>query len=62
MSFGKTLTLSTGATIPQIGLGTWQAPPGEVGAAVCEFSSSFFTIYLTPGTARVCCPKWLSSS
>lgn len=34
MSLGKTLTLSTGATIPQIGLGTWQAPPGEVGAAL----------------------------
>jgi len=34
MSLGKVLALSTGATIPQIGLGTWQAPPGEVGAAV----------------------------
>ncbi|KAI0645088.1 Aldo/keto reductase [Trametes meyenii] len=34
MSFGKTLTLSTGATIPQIGLGTWLSEPNEVERAV----------------------------
>ena len=27
-------TLRTGATIPLVGLGTWQAAPGEVGTAV----------------------------
>lgn len=30
----KTLTLSSGGAMPLVGLGTWQAPPGEVGAAV----------------------------
>jgi len=34
MSFGKTITLSTGAKIPQIGLGTWLAQPNEVENAV----------------------------
>ncbi|KAJ8489045.1 hypothetical protein ONZ51_g3154 [Trametes cubensis] len=34
MSFGKTLTLSTGAKIPQIGLGTWLSKPNEVENAV----------------------------
>lgn len=34
MSFQKSLILSTGAPIPQIGLGTWQSAPGEVTAAV----------------------------
>jgi len=34
MSFGKTITLSTGAKIPQIGLGTWLAKPKEVENAV----------------------------
>ncbi|KAJ7125394.1 Aldo/keto reductase [Mycena epipterygia] len=34
MSFGKILTLSSGALLPQIGLGTWQAKPKEVENAV----------------------------
>ncbi|TFK82385.1 Aldo/keto reductase [Polyporus arcularius HHB13444] len=34
MSFGKTVTLSTGAKIPQIGLGTWLSKPNEVENAV----------------------------
>ncbi|KAF8633298.1 hypothetical protein AX17_004473 [Amanita inopinata Kibby_2008] len=34
MSFGKTITLSTGASIPQIGLGTWLSQPNEVESAV----------------------------
>ncbi|KAJ7198483.1 NADP-dependent oxidoreductase domain-containing protein, partial [Mycena pura] len=34
MSFRKTITLSSGATIPQLGFGTWQSKPAEVGAAV----------------------------
>ncbi|KAF8554832.1 Aldo/keto reductase [Imleria badia] len=34
MSFGKVLTLNTGATIPQIGLGTWLSKPNEVENAV----------------------------
>lgn len=34
MSFKKILPLSSGRTIPQIGLGTWLSKPGEVQAAV----------------------------
>ncbi|CAK5277204.1 unnamed protein product [Mycena citricolor] len=34
MSFGKSVSLSTGAPIPQIGFGTWQAGPGQVGNSV----------------------------
>jgi glycerol 2-dehydrogenase (NADP+) len=34
MTFSKTLTLNTGAKIPTVGLGTWQAAPGEVAKAV----------------------------
>ena len=36
MSSGRTVTLNTGHKIPQIGYGTWQAAPGEVGAGVYE--------------------------
>ncbi|EMD64453.1 hypothetical protein GGP41_006861 [Bipolaris sorokiniana] len=36
MSLGRKVTLNTGATIPQLGFGTWQAEPGQVGAAVLE--------------------------
>lgn len=36
MSLGKKVTLNTGATIPQLGFGTWQAEPGQVEAAVFE--------------------------
>jgi len=34
MSLGKIVTLSTGAPLPQIGLGTWQSKPKEVENAV----------------------------
>ncbi|KAF7362466.1 Aldehyde reductase 1 [Mycena venus] len=34
MSFGKILTLSSGTSLPQIGLGTWQSKPKEVENAV----------------------------
>ncbi|VDB91330.1 unnamed protein product [Peniophora sp. CBMAI 1063] len=34
MSLGKTIELNNGVRIPQIGLGTWLAQPGEVEAAV----------------------------
>jgi hypothetical protein len=36
MSLGKNLTLSNGATVPQIGLGTWLSKPKEVENAVCH--------------------------
>ena len=34
MSLGKTITLSNGSKIPQIGLGTWLSKPNEVENAV----------------------------
>lgn len=34
MSSDASFKLNTGATIPAVGLGTWQAPKGEVGKAV----------------------------
>jgi len=34
MVLDTVLTLNTGAKIPTVGFGTWQAKPGEVGAAV----------------------------
>jgi diketogulonate reductase-like aldo/keto reductase len=34
MSFKKVLPLSSGSSIPQIGLGTWLSNPGEVKTAV----------------------------
>ncbi|KAG9192490.1 Aldo/keto reductase [Alternaria panax] len=36
MSSGKTVTLNSGHKIPQLGYGTWQAAPGEVGNGVYE--------------------------
>jgi len=37
MSLGKTITLSNGAKLPQIGLGTWLSKPNEVENAVRRF-------------------------
>jgi glycerol 2-dehydrogenase (NADP+) len=34
MPFSKSLKLNTGASIPTVALGTWQAAPGEVAKAV----------------------------
>lgn len=34
MSFGKTITLSNGAKLPRIGLGTWLSETNEVEKAV----------------------------
>jgi L-glyceraldehyde reductase len=34
MSLGKTIDLNNGLQMPQIGLGTWLAKPGEVQHAV----------------------------
>ncbi|UNI17176.1 D/L-glyceraldehyde reductase [Purpureocillium takamizusanense] len=36
MSTGRTVTLTSGHKMPQIGYGTWQAKPGEVGDGVYE--------------------------
>ncbi|KAF1980411.1 aldehyde reductase-like protein [Bimuria novae-zelandiae CBS 107.79] len=36
MSLGRTVKLNTGASIPQLGFGTWQAEAGQVEAAVFE--------------------------
>ncbi|KAI6779873.1 Glycerol dehydrogenase-like protein [Emericellopsis cladophorae] len=36
MSLRKTATLSSGATIPTLGYGTWQSAPGEVGRGIFE--------------------------
>ncbi|KAJ0426605.1 NADP-dependent oxidoreductase domain-containing protein [Aspergillus carlsbadensis] len=36
MSLGKKVTLNSGAEIPQLGFGTWQSAPGQVGEAVYQ--------------------------
>ncbi|KAL4961709.1 putative aldehyde reductase (AKR1) [Aspergillus stella-maris] len=36
MSLGKKVTLNSGAQIPQLGFGTWQSAPGQVGEAVYQ--------------------------
>ncbi|KAF9893311.1 hypothetical protein FE257_011741 [Aspergillus nanangensis] len=36
MSLGKQVTLSSGLPIPQLGFGTWQSAPGQVGEAVYQ--------------------------
>jgi len=36
MSLSRRALLNTGAKIPQIGFGTWQSEPGQVGTAVYE--------------------------
>ncbi|KAJ5519519.1 Aldo/keto reductase subgroup [Penicillium expansum] len=36
MSLGKKVTLNSGHQIPQLGFGTWQSAPGQVGEAVYE--------------------------
>ncbi|TXT08695.1 hypothetical protein VHUM_02823 [Vanrija humicola] len=36
MSLGRTIKLNNGVSIPQIGFGTWQSAPGEVGRAAEE--------------------------
>lgn len=36
MSLGRKVTLNSGAEIPQLGFGTWQSAPGQVGEAVYQ--------------------------
>jgi glycerol 2-dehydrogenase (NADP+) len=43
MSSDSSFKLNTGATIPAVGLGTWQAPKGEVGKAVEHALKSGYT-------------------
>ncbi|KAI2789281.1 D/L-glyceraldehyde reductase [Penicillium oxalicum] len=51
MSLGKKVTLNTGAQIPQLGFGTWQSAPGEVGEAVYEALKAGYR-HLCGGRAR----------
>ena len=50
MSFRKIITLSAGAPLPQIGLGTWLSKPNEVENAVCLVFCDFHT----PGLSLHC--------
>lgn len=50
MSFGKFVTLSNGALMPQIGLGTWMSKPNEVENAVS--SSNFIMAQINSSSIR----------
>lgn len=43
MSAPTSFKLNTGASIPAVGLGTWQAKPGEVRQAVAHALKSGYT-------------------
>jgi L-glyceraldehyde reductase len=53
MSLGKTITLSNGSKIPQIGLGTWRSNPNEVENAVSYCHGLLFRRRLTIGNLFV---------
>lgn len=53
MSFGKVLPLSSGASIPQIGLGTWLSKPNEVESAVSQSEFACMTRSLLSSVLQV---------
>lgn len=59
-SSNASFKLNTGATIPAVGLGTWQAPKGEVGKAVEHALKSGYTHIDAAWCYQVCPPSSLS--
>ena len=57
MSFGNSLQLNMGVSIPQIGLGTWRSKPNEVENAVRKLPNfQVFCLSISLSLGRDRCP------